>query len=171
MAEINSYKEWLVTAPTERGILETIEVSHPSWPAPVYLVHWDIAVTCTIQDKGADTPVEFLPARFVFEPAIVSDGTEQSASCAISAYDGVIYSFLKGMTPDERMVPIELRSRLYYTDDQTAQLINPSPLWNVHAVTATFETVHAELQVAPLRIQRVGRYFTALQFPVLGFAK
>ena len=167
MAEISEYREWLASAPTERGVLETIQISHADFPS-LFLANWDVQVTCKLQDVTGEPDQIFLPARFMIEPAPTQQSTEQKTVITMSAYDGEIYKAFKSMTAAQRRTEITLTPRLYWTDDQTTQLVNPAPAWNIQSVTANIETIQAELTATPLRIHKTGIYYTALQFPVLG---
>lgn len=172
MTETAAYREWLTTAPTARGIIDTVEITATlnGVEEQIFLTNWDQNITCYLEDADTPRDQEFQAARFIVEPAAVVDGTQQSTSISIAAYNGVVYDTLKAMTPEDRKTPVTVRPRLYYTDDFTTQLINPSPVWSMTNVSASFDAVSGTLEVLPMRAYRVGRYYTARGFPILKVA-
>ena len=176
MSEKQVYKEWLNTAETARGILETIEVYQKDGFGSLYLANWDASVVCTIEDdvgfeKFPPVDVGFTASRFYLEPSETKDGTNQTTSIVMASLDGVLYDTFRDMTAADRQLPIYIIPRMYWTDTYVNQLIAPAPRWTLHSVTATIDAIRGELRADPLRIHRTGIYYTALEFPVLNFAR
>jgi len=161
------YRNWMVQGNSDRAVIETITIDHPSLGAPIYLANWDVDIVATLEDIDPVQGVTFKASRFIMEPAAVRDGTEQNTTLVMGNYDGQVYAALKAMTSEEREQPVTIRPRMYLSDNLSEQLVNPSPIWNLHNVTASFEAVNGEIAAAPLRVQRIGLYYTALEFPVL----
>lgn len=167
MSETNEYKEWLSSAPTSVAMVETLQVSHSSW-TDIYIANWDEGFTGTLEDGSSQA--QYVPGRFFFEPNEVSDNLEQATSIVISSLEGSIYRSLKAMTPTERLEPIKITHRLYFHNDYSQVLVNPPPVWTLHLVEASHDVIKAEIRSTPLRIQRLGVYYTQSEFPVLVYA-
>lgn len=160
-----AYRRWLSVGKTNRTVVETVEFIHPSI-ASIYLCNWPESLTRDLEDVAGQPSVTFEPTRFLVEPAELSDSTDQSSALVMSALDGMVYEFLRNMTPEDREVPITVKLRMYFIETG-GQLINPPPVWTLHNVIVTIDTARADLRAAPLRIQRIGRYYTALEIPIL----
>lgn len=169
MAETNAYRKWLATGYTRRGVIDTIQVSHPKW-GDLYLANWDSDIDCTLDDVAGDPVVTFNASRFQLQKAQVTGGTDQTTTITINSFDGLLYGELKAMTPAERVnSPITITPRMYWTNNQTAGMINPPPVWTLHNATVSMEAVTGEIKALPMRTQRVGIYYDALEFPALRF--
>jgi hypothetical protein len=163
MSEIDAYREWLASGHTDRAVIETVEISHPSFPT-AYLAKWPESINCKIETGETK---QFQAANFEIEPASINDTTNQNTQARISALDGAIYDLLKSMTYVQRIAPIELIHRLYFNTDFNTLIFTPPARWVVHSVTVGFDSVVADLRTEPLRSVRIGRYFTKREFPVL----
>lgn len=163
MAEIDAYREWLSSGQTDKAVVETVQVSHPSFQ-DAFLANWHENIVCTLEDASTQ---EFQAAHFELEPANVNDTTSQNTQARISALDGLVYDLLKSMSYVDRIQPIEVIHRLYFHTDFTTLIFDPPSRWVVHSVTVGFDTVVADLRTEPLRSVRIGRYFTRKEFPVL----
>lgn len=165
MAEITEYKQWLSSGITNREVIETMEISHPAW-ARIFIANADRSLSATLEDASTQT---FTAGRFYMEPPETTDTTNQSTTIAISALDGQIYDMVRDLTFEEREDPIQLTYRLFFLDDPSEPLIVPPPVWYVHGIEATREAVRAQLQATQLRIQKIGLYYTAKEFPAIVF--
>ena len=159
----NAYRRWLAGAQTDKAIVETIAVKHSSW-GTTYLANWDQNFTATL-DNGV-TRVTFLSSQFNFDLPSMTDTTEQAAGLTVSALDGIIYENLRAMSASDREEPIEIKYRIYFSDDDTTPLTD-TITWTVHSVAVTMDTIRAELRSIPLRVRRIGTYYTQENFDVL----
>lgn len=169
---VNEYLKWLSGGDVDRAVVDTIQIYHPTvFPTSLYLANWDVPITRLVSDpypSGVEFSQEFSESRFYYEPAAVADTTDQSTTLTVSSLDGAIYELLMGMTVEERREPIVIIPRLYFDNDDGGEaLIQPAPIWTLHSVNCSLTALRGELRAAPLRTQRVGRYYTALDFPVL----
>ena len=159
----NAYRRWLAGAQTDKVVVETIAVKHSSW-GTTYLANWDQSFDATL-DNGV-TRVTFLPSQFNFDLPSMTDTTEQAAGLTVSSLDGIIYENLRAMSATDREEPIEIKYRLYFADDDTTPLAD-TITWTVHSVAVTMDTIRAELRSIPLRVRRIGTYYTQENFDVL----
>lgn len=167
MPELDSYRQWLASGSGNRALVETIQVKHPLW-GDLFFANWDSDFGATIsQGLATGASVTFASSRFYFEPATIEDGLEQATQLVVSSLGGILYGELKKMTNEDRRTPIQITYRLFFHDDGSTPLFEPAPVWTVHAIEANRESIKAELRSAPLRIQRIGEYYTKSQFPVL----
>jgi len=175
-----SYRQWLSQGRVDLAVIETMQIYHPDFTSlgltanSLYLANWETSITRDIDDPypggSVGTAITFDPARFIYEPTTLGDTTEQSTTLTISAAEGLVYEALMEMTPRQRSTPVVAIPRLYYDDSYTGsvnQLVDPAPIWNLHSVTVSLTSLRGELRADPLRTQRVGRYYTALEFAVL----
>ena len=163
MADTQAYREWLATGNAQVALVETLQISHATL-GDLNIANWDQNLICKTE---AGDSVTFVAGRFYLEPAEVSDNTGQGTVLTIAALGGIFYQAIKDMTVDERTQPITLTHRSYLRNNLNQQLINPPPRWTVHAIEATTEAIRAEIRSEPLRVRRVGLYYTAQEFPVL----
>jgi len=175
-----TYRQWLSQGRTDLTVIETMQIYHPDFTSlgltsnSLYLANWETSITRDIDDPypggSVGTSITFDPSRFIYEPSSVGDTTEQGTTVTISAAGGVVYDALMAMTPLQRSTPVVIIPRLYYDDTYTGsynQLIDPAPIWNLHSINVSLTALRGELRADPLRTQRVGRYYTALEFAVL----
>ena len=166
MAETDFYKEWLASGTTDDEIVETVQITHAGGAfADLLVVNADRDLTALLEDG---TTRKFTAGRFMLEPAETTDTTSQSTTISVSALDGMWYTSIKNMTYEERAQAITLVHRLYRLRDPLAgPLMTPPPSWTVNAVEATLEAVRAEIRAEELRMQKIGLYYTAREFPAL----
>lgn len=164
-----SYKEWLSTGITDARIIETMEIAHPSFTS-LFVVNSEQVETLPLADQGG-TLQDFSAARFVLDPTPVNQSTEQQTQVLVSSLEGNIYRELKNMTMAERADGMSITVRLYLSSDKTVQLVDPPPIWTVHSVSLNQSVVRLNLRNQPLRVRRIGRYYTALEFPVLRISR
>lgn len=163
MTNVTRYKRWLASAESQRRVVETIDVNHPSW-GNIRIVNADRNLSATLENGSIRT---FIAGRFYLDPAEITDTTSQYTTMTISSLDGLIYDKVKSMSFDDRETPITLKHRLYFLDDPTYPLISPPPSWIIHGIEATREFVKAELRAEALRIRKIGMYYTTHEFPAL----
>lgn len=164
-----SYQRWLHQGRVDSFLYETIEINHSSFTSPFYLVNWETDLSVDI-DGQSGSPVTFTAARFALEPTMVDGTLDQSASIAISAFDGRVYAALKTISMADRSNPLTITPR-FFMSYNLLQVIDPPPAWNVYSITVGTKVVRADMRAAPTRIQRIGRYYTALEFPVLNMLR
>lgn len=158
-----AYRRWLTGAQTDRTVVETIAVKHSAW-GTTYLANWDQNFEATL-DNGV-TRVTFLASQFNFDLPSMTDTTEQSCGLTVSSLDGIIYENLRAMTATQREEAIEIKYRIYFSDDDTQPLAD-TITWTVHSVAVTMDTIRAELRSIPLRVRRIGQYYTQENFSAL----
>ena len=159
------YDHWLASAPTAQAIIETVEVSHSTF-GTLYLANWHSGVDKQLSDVAGTPTVTFERSQFVLGPPSLEQSTKQQTTLGISAYGGQVYDYFRAMTMVERDEPILIKTRLYL-ENVDEQLINPAPIWTVHSANVGIDAVSLELRAEPLRIRRVGRFYTATEFPIL----
>ena len=159
------YNEWLANGISNRTRIETAQISHSTFPTQ-YLANWQEDITKTLNDVSGTPSQVFTAARFIHDPAALGQSTEQSCNIAISSYGGQLYDYMMSMTMEERNDPITVVLR-EYLDNSDNQLVNPAPVWTVHNANVAIDAVSFELRADPLRVRRTGRYYTALDFPIL----
>lgn len=120
-----SYKEWLASGVTNAKVIETIQIEHPDYPT-ISMVNGEQAETFPLHDKG-DILQDFLPARYILQPAQVGQSTEQSTSIVISSLDGLIYDQVKNMSVEEREKALTVTPRAYLSSNKNVQLIKTPP--------------------------------------------
>jgi len=167
MATTSDYNKWMASGETTQALIETIQVQHSSFP-DVWLANWDRDIIATLEGGGQQT---FMASRFYLEPTEVTDGTAQGTSLAISSLDGALYEYFADMTPVQRQDPVTITARSYLSNTLTAPVYTTPPVWTLHSVTATWDMLSGEIQATPLRIQKVGRYYTTLELPVLAYIR
>lgn len=163
MAESQAYRRWLASGETERQVVETFQIEHASFET-TFVVNADRDFRAKLEDGNYYT---FNRGRFYADPAEVNEGTEQSMTVAFAQGDGKIYEKIRQMSFDDRQTPITAIYRLFFLDDPDNMLITPAPRWSVHALEATREAIKADLRAPHMRVQRIGRYYTAHEFPAL----
>ncbi len=163
MPEVDEYKAWLASGVSNREVIETFEITHPAWE-PLYLANSDRGIGAILED-GRE--VRFIASRFYMEPPETTDTTNQGTTVALSALEGRIYDTVQAMTFDQRDVPIKATYRMFFLDDRSEPLLTPPPVWYIHSMEATREAVRIELNATELRMQRIGLYYTAQEFPAL----
>ena len=165
MTEVAAYKQWLASGISNREVVETFDIHHPQW-GQIGIVNADRGITATLEDGSQRS---FMAGRFYWEPPETTDTTYQSTTIALSALEGRIYEMVKGLSFVDRQTPISATYRLFFFDNPSEPLINPPPVWYVHGLECTREAVRAELSATQLRVQRIGLYYTAQEFPALVF--
>ena len=164
MATRDNYRRWLASGETTREVLETFEVNHPAFGSS-FIVNGDRDFRA-LKENG-DYQV-FRAGRFYAEPPETNPDLEQAMTVAFAAGDGAIYETIQKMTPENRLTPITATYRIYFSDEvDWGPRITPPPTWYVHSIEATREAIKADLRAPHMRIQRVGLYYTAHEFPVL----
>lgn len=163
MAEASAYRRWLASGETGREVLETFQILHPSFE-PTYVVNSDRDFRGILEDGNY---ARYNQGRFYAEPPTVEETTEQAMTVAFAQGDGQVYQKIRDMSFDSRQTPIVATYRLYFLDDPDTTLINPPPRWTVHSIEGTREAIKVDLRAPHMRIQRVGRYYTAQEFPAL----
>jgi hypothetical protein len=163
MPEVEEYKKWLASGITNREVVETFDIYHPVWK------HWrvvnsDREIEATIEDG---TRQRFIAGRFYMEPSETTDTIDQVTTVAVSALGGRLYDTIRQLTFEERMTPITATYRLYFLDDPSVSLVSPPPVWYVASMDATLEAVRFQLQATQMRVQRIGLYYTAREFPTI----
>ncbi len=166
-----AYTEWLASAPSNAAIIETIDVAHYAW-GNWRIAKWGTDITLRDETGGTQT---FKAGFFKLTKPEASDTLEQVAQISISSMDGALYNILRGMNAEQRATPITITYRLVRSDTIVAGvheplLVNPPPVWNVHTINASITALVAEVRADPLRIRRVGTYYTENYFPVLVYA-
>jgi len=164
MAEIEKYKEWLASGQMDTAIIETLEIVHPKFGS-VWLANWDRSIDIVTETGRTATCIA---SRFYYEPPAV-EGTEQAAALMISSLGGRLYDVLLDMTYEDRLTPIRGTMRLYMSDDYENLLINPPPVWTLNSVDVSADALRCEIMATPMRVNRVGRYYTQYEFPVLKY--
>ena len=167
----SAYNQWISSAETNEALIETIQVSHPMW-GDVWLANWDRNILATLEAvPGGGVVQEFLASRFYLEPAGLTSGTEQVSNLSITSLDGLLYEYFADMTIVDREVPIEIIARSYLSASLTAPVYNTPPVWYLQSITATWDVLQGSLQSTPLRVQRIGRYYTSIEFPVFQYVR
>ena len=171
MTDIAEYQQWLASGTTDAALIETIEVFHAATvPAfsPIFIANWGVPITCTLETAAQQA---FVAGRFLLEPATTNASFSQGTSLTMSSLDGVLYRAFRDLTYAQRQDPIKVRLRAYMSNDLTQIVTTPPPVWTLRSVTANFTAITGELSALPLRVQRIGRYFTSSEFPVLALAR
>ena len=171
MTTTGEYRQWLSSAETDAALIETIQVQHVSFP-DVWLVNWDRDITATLEAVPGGSAVQtFQAARFYLEPQEVSDGTEQGTALTISSLGGALYEYFADMTPAQRQFPVTITARAWLSNNLTTPVYTTPPVWTLHSVVATWDVLQGEIKATPLRVQRIGRYYTTLELPVLVYLR
>lgn len=169
MPEIEEYKEWLSSTPTDVALVDCIILSHPNFPNKIRAVNWAKNIQARYQTTATQwVKRTFTRARFEIQRPQVEDSLAQQTALSISMDDGSLYDIINNMTYDERAQPISLQSLQYLDNDFNTPLITfPYPTWTIGSFSANYESYSVELTVPQLRVRRIGRYFTARELPVL----
>ena len=165
-----AYKEALVSADTNKAILETIEVYHSQFPgaAPVRLVSDFEPHVCTLEASAPiepSQPVLFSAGFFRFIPPKRTSTGYTPARLAIDNVDQVMQTLANARGSNE---PIQVIWRPYLSDDLSAPQIDPPlKLWLTNT-TATLQSVTGTI-AAPTIIGRAhpSDLITPQRFPAL----
>ena len=168
--ETLNYRRWLTGVQSDEALIETIQLDHADFPAPVRLANWDININVKLE-TGA-TNVLFNASRFFLEPPQLEAGPTAATTLVMSSYNGMLYEALADLPVSARNKPVTVTSRLYLSEHLTAPVYATSPpKWTLHSVVANWDVVQGDLQTVPLRTQKVGRYYTAREFPVFSYIR
>jgi hypothetical protein len=166
MANAQEYQSWLAGGNTDAALIETIQIEHVNWGS-IWLANWGEDITCTLED--GTTQQLFTKANFEISGESVSDTTEQTLQLRISSLGGLLYQALVDMDYVARADPIKITHRMYLSTNLGQVVTTPVPKWYLSSVTATFTELNGELTATPMRLVRIGRYYTSREFASLAY--
>lgn len=123
-------KEAYATAPSNIAYLETLEISHPSVPTPVYIVRDRVGHNLTLEDTSVKA---FEPCPFRLSLPASGDNGLQELLLSIENVDRRIGDFLEAAK--ESIEPITVKYRPYLSTDPTTPQLNPPLVLSLTDVT------------------------------------
>ena len=123
MADLNTVR---ASAPTDIVLIETLELLHDSFPAPIRITNQLQAITASLEDTAPANPgatVTFQPISFQLVLPRAGDGGSQTLDITISNVDQVAANALQ--IAMDNPGPVTVIYRLYTSDNLTEPAENP----------------------------------------------
>ena len=129
-------------------ILNTLELNHPSWPNPFFIVQDWQDLTADLEVTG--TTVVFEKYAFGFSGPDNNERGTQSINITFDSVSGVLVDLLETAMLDMTNTPITVIYRIYLDSDKTAPQNNPPLRLSMRKVKVDLKKITGRAEVVSL---------------------
>lgn len=160
----DAIKEAYAIAPSNKVIIDTLEIRQGDVQDPIYIVKSPRSLTA-FDENGEE--IEFRPAGFTFTLPSETEEGFKSLNIAVDNIDRAVSDFINAAKSSEE--PVEVIYRPYMADDLSApQMIPPLVLYLKDIQVNEFQVVGRATFMDLVNQKFPSEYYTRLRFPSLG---
>lgn len=156
MADLNTVR---ASAPTDIVLVETLELLHDSFPAPIRITNQLQEITATLEATAPLNPGEtvvFQPISFQLVLPREGDGGSQTLDITVSNVDQVAADALQ--IAMENPGPVTVIYRVYTSDDYSEPAVNPPTTLILESAAADAQKLVAKARNADNISRKFPRY-------------
>tara|TARA_R110002096_G_scaffold265447_3_gene458967 strand:- start:993 stop:1538 length:546 start_codon:yes stop_codon:yes gene_type:complete len=154
---LNSWKQFLASAPESQREIRTIEIDHVDLPAPQYFAQ-------NYTDFIAEGVTYKAAGLVITEPAERND-SEQNLSISMGAVTDELQAIIDQITEQGFLSELKVTYRKYYSGDLSEPAITPTILYGSSITFENSDRVSFVAEDTDLTNKRAGKLYTLSLFP------